>query len=380
MDELNKTLGEIKASLDEKMNEYNAQFVEHGKANESTRADVKALAQDVEQLEASLLELQQKSVAYPSASASTLSLGEQFVACDSLKDYLAGSRNFVNASFSNAITTTSGGFKTREEKGVIAPAYRTLSLLDAITKASTGASSIRYEKVNVAAGKASMKAEATAVAESGLTFTDTTVNVQSISHWRNISEEMLSDAPYVSSVINQELVFGVRDKIADQILNGDATGNNLDGLLKTGNHTDLVVSGDATIYEAALRAIATLEVTGRAPAYFVMHPLDVFAIEVAKGTDDHFLTRGVARINGQLTLGGVPIVKSANIAQNTMVAVGERAAIYFDREQVSISTSSENSTNYVDGTVTFKAAARGCVTVPYANAVLVMDLSTLGSA
>lgn len=382
MENLKNELESIKNSLDEslqsKMADYTAQVKDMGAANDATRADVKAMATDLEQINNEILDIKQRTVATNGLPATAQSIGAQFVNSESFKAHAANVSAKATQTFTNnTITTTSDGFQTRSEQGVILPQRAKLTILDVIDKASVSGSVVPYRKVSSAASVAGMQTEGSAKTEANITFAEVTETVQTVAHWVEVSKQMLQDAPYVESVINGELAYGVRAKTASQIINGDGTGSNFNGLLKTGNNTPVVVTSLSTISDAAARLMTEIDLQGRVASYFLMNPLDLFDVQTAKGSDGHYTTKGFDMVNGMATLWGLPSISSSDVPQGTLVCIGERAAIYFESSDVTITSSDSHGSNFTSNVVTILAESRGCVTVPYANAVVTCDLSTL---
>ncbi|MGT2093076.1 phage major capsid protein, partial [Enterobacter hormaechei subsp. xiangfangensis] len=73
-----------------------------------------------------------------------------------------------------------------------------------------------------------------------------TANVKTIAHWVQASRQVMDDAPMLQSYINNRLMYGLALKEEGKLLNGDGTGDNLEGLNKvaTAYDTSLNATGD----------------------------------------------------------------------------------------------------------------------------------------
>ena len=80
-----------------------------------------------------------------------------------------------------------------------------------------------------------------------LNFATLTALVRTIAHWVPATNRMLADAPQVRGYINTRLLGGLDQKLEDQIINGDGTGENLLGILATPG-IQTTAAGDATCW------------------------------------------------------------------------------------------------------------------------------------
>lgn len=382
MEDLNKALENIENTFINKLKEHEVQVAESGKASAKTSEDLKAISNDfeamtkeVKDLQASLIDFQQKSVSNAQAT-SKKSIGNQFVENDSYSNFLNGTSTKASMFQNNTILTTAGGTQTREDKGIIVPSLQPLTLLDVVSKATTNATTVHYVKEATSTNAAAPQTEGAVKAESTITFSEVTETVRSVAHFLKMSKQSLEDAPFVSSWADTRLGHGVREEIVNQIINGDGTGNNFSGLRATGNFTTTVVSGLSTIADAANKMKVEMEVAGYMPAYFLMNPADFGTLETDKGTDGHYV-KPLIDVNGVPYLWGVPVVKSHKVAANDFMLVGQDACVLVDREQTNIAMSESDEDNFQSNLVTIRAEARACAITPYAAGIRYSDLSTL---
>ena len=117
--------------------------------------------------------------------------------------------------------------------------------------------------------------------QSSFQFVGEQAPVRTLAHWEAAHRNVLADEPQLRSIIDNELLYGLRLLEDSQILNGNGSGENLKGVLQTTgiqvyNH---VTSGAAATPDDtkadALRRAATLSFLAYyEPSGIVMHPND----------------------------------------------------------------------------------------------------------
>jgi hypothetical protein len=118
------------------------------------------------------------------------------------------------------------------------PLLPPLTVLDLITMASTDSNSVKWVRENVFTNAAAEVAESvqnTEVTkpESALTLEPVTFDVTTIAHWMPASKQSLRDVAGVRSLIDAKLEWGLRRRLARQVINGNGIGPNLQGICNT---------------------------------------------------------------------------------------------------------------------------------------------------
>lgn len=225
---------------------------------------------------------------------------------------------------------------------------REINLLDLIPRLSTDSDMIEYVREDTFTNNAAMVAEATATTgtsglkpESVLAFSAQTAAVRTLAHWIPVTNRMLADAPAIRGIINGRLLLGLALKLEDQVIDGDGTGENFTGILRTAG-INIQGIGTDSIQDAIFKARTQVRVTGKArPNAVVLHPNDWQQVRLARenaatGTLGGYLF-GPPSQAGATTMWGLPVVESEAIPENTGL-VGDFAmgATLFDREQSAI--------------------------------------------
>jgi HK97 family phage major capsid protein len=192
-------------------------------------------------------------------------------------------------------------------------------------------------------GSAGMTAEGSDKTQADFDIVASTETVKKITTWIKVSEEMLSDIPYMASEINNELSYQIGLLEDTQLYSGDGNGNNLKGLIKTGyaqpldNATleDTVAKNMATYWDCLSAAISQIEINmqnkAEANAIF-LHPADVFALYSAQRnvSGDYLVPAFVSPT--MLAVRGVPIFSSTAVTAGNFLVADMRLFNVYERE------------------------------------------------
>ncbi|WP_339546316.1 phage major capsid protein [Pseudomonas sp. RA_35y_Pfl2_P32] len=158
---------------------------------------------------------------------------------------------------------------------------------------------------------AGMVAEGAAKPTSNVTFEQVTDTIKKIAVWMPVTDEALDDVPQLYSYIQELLRFDLELKREGQLLKGDGTGNNLNGIMTQATVFDPALSkATDTAIDTVRRAIYQARKQSKLPAdAVVMSDLDWMNIELQKDGENRYL---FANLQGLVTpvLWGRPIVAS----------------------------------------------------------------------
>lgn len=272
-----------------------------------------------------------------------------------------------------------GDFGTIQRDPMVAPPMRTKRVRDLFPVRTTNASVIEYfRQVGFTSVSGAPTNSAGSVAErnsgntnfaakpqSGFSFVGEQVAVKTLAHWEAAHRNVLSDEPQLRSIIDNELMYGLRLLEDNQILNGDGVGENLKGILQTsGIQTYSWSSGASapakdTRADAIRRAATLAYLAYYEPSGVVVHPSDWEKIELAKDSNGQYLIAISVAMGGEPKVWRMPIVDTPAIAAGTCLtgAFGTGAQLY-DREQASIRISEQHSDFFVRNAVVILAEQR----------------------
>lgn len=174
---------------------------------------------------------------------------------------------------------------------------------------------------------------------SNVTFESVTDRVKKIAVWMPVTDEALDDVPQLLGYIRELLRYDLKLEEEAQILKGDGTGENLNGLMTqaTAYSAALTKPGDTPI-DIVRRAIYQVRKQSKLSADgVVMTELDWMNIELQKDAQNRYL---FANLQGLVTpvLWGRPVITSDSMDEGDADTGGEflvanfaRAATLFDR-------------------------------------------------
>jgi len=206
--------------------------------------------------------------------------------------------------------------------------------------------------------------------QSGLKFTGHQAPVRTMAHWEAAHRNVLADEPQLRSIIDNELMYGLRLLEDDQILNGDGSGENLEGILETSGIQTYSWSSGAVTPVAdtkadAIRRAATLSFLAYyEPTGVVMHPTDWEQIELSKDLNGQYLVAVSVALGGTPRLWRIPVIDTPAIDQGTALvgAFGTAAQIY-DRDSASIRISEQHADFFVRNAIVVLAEQRMALAV-----------------
>lgn len=323
------------------------------------------------------------------------SLGQMFTDSPEFKS-LQGGRNganmvspfVLNSSVANAgfnvkdvysalPTGTPGSFGTIQRDAMVTPPTRTKRVRDLFPARTTTAAVIEYFRmlgfttpgtsaVNNAGPVAERSGGAFAAKpQSSFQFVGEQAPVRTLAHWEAAHRNVLADEPQLRSIIDNELLYGLRLQEDYQILQGDGTGENLKGILETTGIQTYDWSDGATTPVAdtkadAIRRAATLALLAYyEPTGVVLNPQDWEDIELTKDANGQYLIAVSVAMGGEPKLWRVPVVDTPAmpVGQALIGAFGTGAQLY-DREQASIRISEQHADFFVRNAIVILAEQR----------------------
>ncbi|QVW29545.1 major capsid protein [Stenotrophomonas phage BUCT603] len=363
-DAINETHATLKA--------YAEEARKRGSNDEALNAKVDEALLRQGELQANVTALQQQIAELEGNGAGGdvqhVSLGAQFVGSDDFKAFAEnpGRGRFARtyeASITSATTDadgSAGALVPRERKpGILEIPQRKLTIRDLLAVGSMSGNLLEYVRETGFTNNAAPVAEGAKKPESSLKFDTVTTSPKVIAHWMKASRQILSDAPMLQSFINSRLTYGLKFKEEDQLLNGDGTGQNLEGLLKVASAFVDPTGGKAeTAIDRIRAALLQAELAELPSSGIVLNPIDWAEIELMKDTLGRYL---IGNPQGTLspTLWNLPVVTTQAIAKGKFLAGAfKTGAQILDRWQMSVQVATENEDDFVKNMVTILCEER----------------------
>ena len=261
---------------------------------------------------------------------------------------------------------------------------RSVHIRSLLPLGSTDAQTIRFPKESAYSDNAAATAETSAFGQSDFDLAASTVNVEKIGTYMRITGEMLDDIKQLTSYLSArvpEKVLSVED---NEILNGDGSSPNLDGLFTDG--TAFAAGGFALAIESANEfdvltvALNQLALSNYQADTILLNPTDLHKMILLKSTANEYLRNQI--FSGlQPTINGIPVtVNTAVTAGKFLVGNLRQASQLWIRENLAVEFSREDSDNFQKNFVTVRAMERVALTNYLPNAIVQGTFSTAKSA
>jgi len=358
---------DLKAYAEQSQKEIKA----HAKLSEDTKASVDKLLVQQGELQARLQAAEQLIVKMENGGGDMrpVSMGEEFIKAEGFESFAAKASGGMKGSFSvpvkaaiTSLGTSAGELIQPTRVGMVMPVQQRLFIRDLLSWGRTGSNSIEYVRETGFTNNADVVSEnpTNPKPESNITFELDTDPVATIAHWVRASRQVLSDAAMLASYIDGRLRYGLKLKEEAQLLKGSGVGLNLNGIYTQASayaNPGVAVQAETAIDRLRLAllqvTLAEFDADG-----IVLSPIDWAAIELTKTTDNAYL---FATPSGLATPGlwGRPVVPTkAMTASEFLVGAFQQGAQGWDREDVSVTVSTEDRDNFVKNMVTILCEER----------------------
>ncbi len=252
---------------------------------------------------------------------------------------------------------------------------------------TTNSDTIRYIKESAYTQGAAATAEGNALGQTDFNLTASTANVELIGTYLRLSKQMLDDTEQLTSYISARVPSKLMAVEDDQLLGGNGTAPNLEGLRNSATAWSNTDSGFAAgvianpqnidVLITALNQVAKFNYTSDG---ILMHPTDFHKILALKDGDSRYLKDQVYQ-GLQPTFMGVPFRISTAMAEGEFI-VGNfsQAAQIWQRENVSVEFFEQDSDNVQKNFVTVRVQERLAMTTYLPNALCRGSFATVVAA
>lgn len=324
------------------MNEYSEQLERQIKGKELTREEQKGFA-------ALLAEGLEKDWSEITRFKSS-SKGKVF--------QLTNMKAAADMTIANSVTDP-GAYFTTVLPGIRTLPNRRVHMRDIINLGTMTTSSVDYIREESVTGDLTTVAEGAAKPQIQPLFSEKQATAQYIAGWLRISRKMLDDMQALRSYLQMRLM-EMYLKVEDaQILSGDGTGSNLEGILTVATALN---DNTGPNIERIVHAISQLESSDYYATGVVLHPAAYYeiALNKATGSGEYDLPLALVVIqNGQLYVAGVPVYKTTAMPRDTFV-VGDwdLGAQLFIREQPVVEFFDQDANNVTTNKITVRIEGR----------------------
>lgn len=341
-------------------------------------------ASKVEAITARIEEIEQKGARGGRDDQPVKSLGEQFTEDENVKAWIGSSPSKgkadlrVQAALTSLTTDADGSvgdaINQTRLPGILPLPQRRLTVRDLLSQGRMDGNTLEYVKETGFTNAAAPVAEAAAKPESTLKFDLMSTTAKVIAHWMKASRQVLDDIAQLRSVIDQRLLYGLAYVEETQLLNGDGTGQNLNGIITQATAYAAPFVPDAETAIDTIRLMMLQAALAEYPATgIVLHPTDWARIELTKDSEGRYIIGNPQQL-GQPTLWGLPVVPTQAItADKALVGAFKLGAQVFDRWDARVEVGYVND-DFTKNLVTILAEERLALAVYRPEAFIYADL------
>lgn len=300
------------------------------------------------------------------------------------------------ALITGASDTSGGAFVRADDLGLqvgMEPFQRPLTLRSLVTNGATSSDSIEYVRVTSITNNAAPVAEATSAGpqtvsganlvnavgggykpESGFAVARYSTPVRTIAHWIPVTKRAIADAAQMVTLIDGFLEYGLEEELEDQMIAGDGSGENFEGLSNVSGVQ--AQAWDSDLLTTLRKAKTKVRLVGRAnPTAYVLNPADLEAVDLLVDNENRYFFGGPAAAGGAPPLWGLPVVESEAVPAGTAYVGDWSKAVLWDRQQSTITTTDSHADFYIRNLVAILAEMRAAFGVLQPNAFVEIDLT-----
>lgn len=314
------------------------------------------------------------------------SLGQMFVDDEKVKSFLSqaqprGRIDLQAKTTLTSLTTAAGGsvgdaiFSTRLPEIMPLP-QRRMTVRDLLSQGQMDGNSLDYVKETGFTNNAGMVAEGAAKPSSDIELNLISTSAKVIAHYMKASRQVLDDVSQLRSIIDNRLLYGLAYKEESQLLSGDGTGQNLNGIITqaTAYSAPFTPTDDNGAIDQIRLMMLQAALAEYPPTGIVMHPSDWARIELTKDGMGRYII-GNPQSMAQPTLWGLPVVPTQAITiDKALVGAFKLGAQVFDRWQARVEVATENEDDFIKNLVTVLAEERLALAVYRPEAFIYGDL------
>lgn len=395
--ELGTSIASIKEQVGNLGTDFTAKLAANGEVSAELKTATDKALSELGEVVTRVGELEKRAAREKDVAdhGAAMDLGDHLVASENFKatDMAGGWRGAIRvgverADITSADTSVGAGRSAGTSlvpgmrvPGIIAPPQRKLTVRDLIAPGQTSSSSVEYVKETGFTNNARPVTETTTKPKSEITFNMATAPVRTLAHIFKASRQILDDAPGLASYINARGTYGLKYVEETQLLTGNGTGQNLNGIVPQA--TAYAPSFNPTDEQAIDRLrLALLQVVlANYPASaFVLNPVDWARIELTKDSQGRYIVGNAVSPIGP-TLWNLPVVESqAMTAGEFLTGAFNLGAQVFDRMGVEVLLSTENSDDFEKNMATIRVEERIALAVYRPESFVTGDIDTITTA
>jgi HK97 family phage major capsid protein len=332
--------------------------------------DITTLTTKYQSSATDITELQQKLQSQViSGKADPKTLGDIVIKSEAYAQFAKGGASKFRIE-ANTITGTDGTdtpsdtlVQRQRLQGIIPGAFRNLRIQDILPEIQVNSNAFEYTRELAFTNNAAETKEGASKPQTDLTFELLTAPIRTIAHWIKVSTQILDDAPALKAYIDSRMTYGVELRLEQQLINGNGTGQNISGMLDTGNFTPFTPTVGDNALDTINRIIEAVELADYPVTGVLMHTSDWHEIERLKvggdaGTDERYVVGNPLGIISRV-LWGIPVIVTNSMVQGTVLAANfELAYMHLTRKGTVVEMFTQDDVNVQKNLVTVRGERR----------------------
>lgn len=315
------------------------------------------------------------------------SIGEQFAESDALQAYVERGQKDFNAhidvkalEMKTLLTTTGYPPESLRAPGIVETATRDPnSVIGLFSVITTNQNSYPYLKESTFTNNAAEAAEGAAYGEAALAFTETTESIRKIAVSIPVTDELLSDVSAIQGYIDSRLKLMLQLRLDGQLISGNGTAPNLEGILDAGKSSVNAVAygsynGTLARIGAFYQAITDVRTNAFVePDAIIIHPNDWAQLVTQQNTTSGTSSAGFTEVSPTFmaagmfggpvnaSLWGLPVVATTAISEGSAIVGkfgGGVAAHLVMRDGIDIAVSDSHDDFFSKGKLLLRAQMR----------------------
>lgn len=359
---IQKAIEESQQKMSQLFDAQKAEIESTGQVSKQLQSDLAKVQEELTKSGTRLFDLEQKLASGADNPGEKKSFSER-AAEELIKSWDGKQGTFDAKTFNKSLGSDAGSagslIQPMQIPGIIMPGLRRLTIRDLLAQGRISSNALEYVREEVFTNNADVVAEKALKPESDITFSKQTANVKTIAHWVQASRQVMDDAPMLQSYVNNRLMYGLALKEEGQLLNGDGTGDNIEGLNKvaTAYDTSLNATGD-TRADIIAHAIYQVTESEFSASGIVLNPRDWHNIALLKDNEGRYIFGGPQAFTSNI-MWGLPVVPTKAQAAGTFTVGGfDMASQVWDRMNATVEVSRDDRDNFVKNMLTILCEER----------------------
>lgn len=266
--------------------------------------------------------------------------------------------------------------------GIDAAPRQRLFIRDLILGGRTNSNTIYWVQQTGFTNRAAAVPENTTKPYSDIAFEEKMTPVRTLAHMFKASKQILDDMAQLQSTVDGELRYGLKYVEEGQILFGDGTGANLEGIVPQASaFAPAFAVENQTVIDVLRLAMLQGQLARLPSSGHVLHYVDWAQIELTKDSMGRYILANPLGLAGPV-LWGLPVVATEIAAFRGKFLTGafNSGAQIFDREDANVVISTENVDDFEKNMISIRCEERLALVVKRPEAFVFGDFTTTAPA